>query len=230
MKSKRPKPATTAATTESTLPTERGARQSGKTERTVPNITESSEQQLAAHATTTLTPASSTSEATPQTHTTIKPPAEGPTENETWEYITAEAILYCEGLGFDDYEIDVGEAFPIRLQNAHDIVAQMDYSRPIVTLVPIQIHFRMKKADADAVDNATLYRMVKDELYRLSNELPNLAPNSIAGWEILQFVTAVSLSDLEWSDESDEEYTEDSRVIALIPQASPRSPQADHQR
>jgi hypothetical protein len=132
--------------------------------------------------------------------------ADGTTQDDPWVFFTVEANLYSEGSApMSLSETDLTAAFPIRISHAQDVQVHEDHYRPVTMIIPIKIQFRMKKADADNVDDA-LERILQLELARLLIELHDQGGRMVdkLAWMQLQGVRAVPVSNIWRTDEPDE--------------------------
>ena len=195
---------------ESTPPKEARTPQSSTPQTAVPNTAEPKTQEGAGPTTIEPTPSSLMVKATAHTSATVETKAEGATEDDAWVYFTVEASLYSEGFQFEFSGSSLTDAFPIRIPHARDVQVHQDNYRQVTTIVPIMIHFRMKKADADNVDETALKHMLQLELARLLVELLDQRGRMVSklAWMQLQNVKAIGVSDMRGSAEPDEEYEE----------------------
>ena len=195
---------------ESTPPKEARTPQSSTPQTAVPNTAEPKTQEAAGPTTIEPTPSSLMVKATAHTSATVETKAEGATEDDAWVYFTVEASLYSEGFQFEFSGSSLTDAFPIRIPHARDVQVHQDNYRQVTTIVPIMIHFRMKKADADNVDETALKHMLQLELARLLVELLDQRGRMVSklAWMQLQNVKAIGVSDMRGSAEPDEEYEE----------------------
>ena len=208
MKTTHKQQTTTAPMAESTPPNEAGTPQSSRPQTIVADIAEPNKQEPEGPATTKPTPSSLTVKATAHTTATVETKAEGATEDEAWVYFTVDASLYSEGFILTFSGADLTAAFPIRISHARDVQVHQDNYRQVTMMIPITIQFRMKKADADNVDEIALRRVVQLELARLLVELLDRRGRMVSklAWMQLQDVKAVGVSDVQRSAEPDEEY------------------------
>jgi len=187
---------------ESTPPNQAGTPQSSTPRSAVPNSAELKQQEAAGAADTMPTPNSPTA----HTNASGETKADGTTADDAWVYFTVEASLYSEGFKHMYLsETDLTAAFPIRVSHAQDVQVDQDYSRQVTMIIPIKIQFRVKKADADTVDE-TLNRILPLELARLVFELHDQIGRMVdkLAWMQLQGVRAVPVSNIWRSDELDE--------------------------
>jgi hypothetical protein len=176
----------------------------------MPNSAEPIKQEPTGPATTAATPSPLTVKATAHTNSTVEAKAHGATENDAWVYFAVEASLYSEGFKLTFSGTDLTAAFPIRISNARDVQVHQDNYRQVTMMMPIKIQFRMKKADADNVDETALERLLQLELARLLVELLDQRGRMVSklAWMQFQDVKAVAVSNIWRSAEPDEGYEE----------------------
>jgi hypothetical protein len=201
---------TPASMAESTPPKEARTPQSSTPQTAVPNTAEPKTQEAAGPTTIEPTPSSLMVKTTAHTNATVETKAEAATEDDAWVYFTVEASLYSEGFKLTFSGADLTAAFPIRVSHARDVQVHQDNYRQVTMMIPIKIQFRMKKADADNVDETALERLLQLELARSLVELLDQRGRMVSklAWMQCQDVKAVPVSNIWRSAESDEGYEE----------------------
>jgi hypothetical protein len=184
------------------------AQQTGTPQPVVPTTAEAIKQKPPGPATIEATPSPLMVKATAHTNATVETKADGASEDDAWVYFTVEATLYSEGFQLEFSGSDLTAAFPIRIPHAQDVQVHQNNYRQVTMMIPIKIQFRMKKADADNVDETALARVLQLELARLLVELLDQRGRMVSklAWMQLQDVKAVPVSDVWRSAEPDEEY------------------------